>query len=315
MAWHQRQEEFGRRLIYPSGSLRDPGPKEMDAQIRVYDDLGLPYEMLTPEEVSARWPQIRFDDANRIFYDTHSGGVKAREAMIAVSEVFEQKGGTVVLGDAKPGTGSGGTMDSILVNGEPLSAGAFVFAVGPWFPKLFPQFMGNMLRLRRSELFYVAPEAGDYRYNWQNMPGISDQITYTTADIGGGYKIGAGSRDTYIDPDDGSRLPTLQLLSEVEDYVARRLPGLAGRPILQSYVCQTSSTDTGHYLFDTHPDFGNVWLAGGGSGHAFKMGPVLGDYVRDRVSGIAMPEEHRAIFPLAAHGPVAPVTGQPDVMR
>lgn len=311
VAWHQRQEEFGRKLIYPSSSLRDPGPGQMDAQIAVYDKLGLPYEMLTPEEVNRRWPAIRYDDVDRVFFDTQSGSVKARESMIAVAEVFEQKGGEFVLGNARPGIGTGGRMDSVNVNGEQLSAGQFVFALGPWLGKVFPEFMGNMLRIRRSELFYIAPEAGNYDYMWFNMPGCSDRAGYTTADIGGGYKIGAGRTNATIDPDDGSRLPSISLLDHVRDYIALRLPGLAGRPVLQSYVCQTCGTDTGHYIFDTHPDFGNVYLAGGGSGHAFKMGPVLGDYVRDRVAGIPMPEEHQAIFPLSAHGPIEALGEEP----
>jgi glycine/D-amino acid oxidase-like deaminating enzyme len=29
----------------------------------------------------------------------------------------------------------------------------------------------------------------------------------------------------------------------------------------------------------------NVWLVGGGSWHAFKIGPVIGDYVAHRVVG------------------------------
>ncbi len=32
-----------------------------------------------------------------------------------------------------------------------------------------------------------------------------------------------------------------------------------------------------------HPDFTNVWLAGGGSGHDFKDGPAFGEYFGARV--------------------------------
>jgi glycine/D-amino acid oxidase-like deaminating enzyme len=303
-AWHEREQEFGRKLIYPSGSLRDPGEGQMEAQIAVYDRLKLPYEMLSSAEVSKRWPQIAFPDRDKVFFDVHSGGVKAREAMIAVSEIFERKGGKIKLGWAMPGKGSGGKLETILVNGEPLSAGIFVFALGPWFPKVFPTFMGDMLRSPRAELFFVAPARGDNRYRWENAPSISDTITYTTADIGGGYKIAAHPKvRTLMDPDDGDRMPTPDFLPMIRDYVKLRFPGLVGRPILSSYVCQTEVTNTGHYIFDTHPEYANAWLAGGGSGHAFKMGPVLGTYVTDLVAGKPMPAEHEKIFRLKAHGP------------
>jgi glycine/D-amino acid oxidase-like deaminating enzyme len=34
-----------------------------------------------------------------------------------------------------------------------------------------------------------------------------------------------------------------------------------------------------------HPEFENVWLAGGGSGHGFEHGPALGEYLAARIVG------------------------------
>ena len=80
--------------------------------------------------------------------------------------------------------------------------------------------------------------------------------------------------------------------------------GLVGRPILASYVCQLERTATDDYIIDRHPDFANAWLAGGGSGHAFKMGPVLGERISGLVLGETLSQAERAMFDLAAHGPV-----------
>ena len=37
----------------------------------------------------------------------------------------------------------------------------------------------------------------------------------------------------------------------------------------------------GHHRFviDRHPHWANAWIAGGGTGHAFKHGPVIGEYL------------------------------------
>jgi glycine/D-amino acid oxidase-like deaminating enzyme len=48
-------------------------------------------------------------------------------------------------------------------------------------------------------------------------------------------------------------------------------------------------------LIDRHPAFENVWLAGGGSGHGFKHGPVVGEYVAAMVSGDATVEPRFAL--------------------
>jgi glycine/D-amino acid oxidase-like deaminating enzyme len=48
-------------------------------------------------------------------------------------------------------------------------------------------------------------------------------------------------------------------------------------------VCQYENTSNGDFLIDRHPQFENVWLVGGGSGHGFKHGPAVGEYVAGRL--------------------------------
>ena len=54
-------------------------------------------------------------------------------------------------------------------------------------------------------------------------------------------------------------------------------------PLTEARVCQYENTSSGDFLLDRHPDFDNVWLVGGGSGHGFKHGPALGQYVAARI--------------------------------
>jgi len=68
-------------------------------------------------------------------------------------------------------------------------------------------------------------------------------------------------------------------------YLARRFPALRDAPVLATRVCQYENTSNGDFLIDRHPGFDNVWLVGGGSGHGFKHGPVLGEYVAGQVPG------------------------------
>jgi glycine/D-amino acid oxidase-like deaminating enzyme len=50
-------------------------------------------------------------------------------------------------------------------------------------------------------------------------------------------------------------------------------------------ACVLENAPNGDFIVDQHPQLQNVWLVGGGSGHGFKFGPVLGDYVLERVNG------------------------------
>jgi glycine/D-amino acid oxidase-like deaminating enzyme len=214
-----------------------------------------------------------------------------------------QKGGQWVIGRAAPGPMAGGRMPAVMVDGEPLACGQAVFACGPWLGMVFPQ-LKNYFRAARGEMWWIGSPPGDERYRWENVPNITDVLLYTSADNGGGYKIAArGPRVEVENPDTIDRTPTEALRKGVMDYVAMRLPGLVGQPVVQTHVCQDGSTNSGHFLIDTHLEARNVWLAGGGSGHAFKMGPKSGQYLADCVLGRPQPAEEAGFFRIAAHEP------------
>jgi len=41
-------------------------------------------------------------------------------------------------------------------------------------------------------------------------------------------------------------------------------------------VCQLEMSVDEHFIVERHPSWENVWIVGGGSGHAYKHGPVAG---------------------------------------
>ncbi|MBA3768415.1 MAG: FAD-dependent oxidoreductase, partial [Acidobacteria bacterium] len=89
------------------------------------------------------------------------------------------------------------------------------------------------------------------------------------------------------------RVVTIEGLREVREFLARRVPALKDAPLLETRVCQYENTSNGDFLIDRHPSFDNVWLVGGGSGHGFKHGPVVGEYVAMRINGDDGPIEPR----------------------
>src|SRR5438128_1524940 len=76
---------------------------------------------------------------------------------------------------------------------------------------------------------------------------------------------------------------TERSLQEMRTYLRRRLPKLQDAPLLETRVCQYENTSSGDFLIDRHPEIGNAWLVGGGSGHGFKHGPAVGQYVVERI--------------------------------
>ncbi|CAK7224217.1 hypothetical protein SCUCBS95973_005440 [Sporothrix curviconia] len=63
------------------------------------------------------------------------------------------------------------------------------------------------------------------------------------------------------------------------------VPGLMDRPFAKTRICWYTDTPTGDFLVDYHPGVQGLFVATGGSGHAFKFLPVIGDRVVDCVEG------------------------------
>ena len=55
--WHQRQDEFKRRLIFDNGVLSPDAPKEeFEADRAILTRLKIPFETLSQDECRKRWP-------------------------------------------------------------------------------------------------------------------------------------------------------------------------------------------------------------------------------------------------------------------
>ena len=100
-----------------------------------------------------------------------------------------------------------------------------------------------------------------------------------------GFKVAFDVHGPQIDPDTDDRLVSPAILEGVRQYLQKRFPGLRHAPLLESRVCQYENSSNGDFLIDRHPDFGNVWLVGAGSGHGFKHGPAIGEYTAGLIGG------------------------------
>jgi len=78
-------------------------------------------------------------------------------------------------------------------------------------------------------------------------------------------------------------------LSAARAYLRMRFPEMAGSPLLETRVCQYENSTDHNFILDRHPEAENVWIVGGGSGHGFKHGPVMGEMVADVVLDLKAP--------------------------
>ena len=267
-----------------------------EGSIEVHRKLGLPLEALNRQEMARRFPMIDFDGIDIGLFEPAFGALMARRSVLTLVDRFVKAGGTYMKGFVEPPSRDAGRLNQLrLSSGDRIVADRFVFAAGPWFPKLFPQVIGPRILPTRQEVFYFATPPGDRRFLPGMMPGWADfnggDIFYGFPDLETrGVKFAHDQHGVEVDPDTQSRRSTDAALGEIIAFRDRRFPALRNAPLIGAEVCQYENSSSGDFLIDLHPDWPNVLLVGGGSGHGFKHGPEVGRYAAGRLFGSAKPE-------------------------
>jgi len=88
-----------------------------------------------------------------------------------------------------------------------------------------------------------------------------------------------------LDPDLSDRWADASRIEGPRRFLAMRFPILKDTPLNETRSCHYEQTSSGNFIIDIHPQMSNVWIAGGGNAEGFKFGPVVGDYVAQRVLG------------------------------
>jgi len=310
--WRRYQRQWKARLMTETGRLlmvTDAGRSILSERKERLERFDIATEVLDQSELRRRWPQIHVDDLAGGLYNPNSALLHAKDACREVATQFESAGGTFRIGSARPGNGSGRRLVDVELNdGSRLSVGTVVFACGPWLKTLFPDLLGDRLKVIRRDVFFMGTPPGDPRFSHPNLPTWG--ITGPSADaegkafygfpdvLGRGMKACPTNESNQFDPDLDDRRVTAFRARRAYEYLYRRFPGLRGQPLVDTRVCQVTGNTDDHFLVDRHPSFDNVWLVGGGSGHGFKHGPALGDYVARRVLDNAGDPEYDAAFAL-----------------
>jgi glycine/D-amino acid oxidase-like deaminating enzyme len=266
--------------------------------LEVHRRLKLPTEALERPELAKRFPQVNWQGIEIGLYEPELGALMARRAVQTLVTEFVKAGGEYVAAAILP-PAPGPRLQAIAgADGEQRAAEKFVFACGPWLPKLFPDVLGARIFPTRQEVFYFAPEAGDARFLPGALPVWADfnegDIYYGMPDLEArGFKIAHDKHGAAIDPDSGDRIASAAGLADVRQYLQRRFPDIATRPLVEARVCQYENSSNGDLLIDRHPAWSNAWLVGAGSGHAFKHGPAIGRLVASLATGAVSTVEPR----------------------
>lgn len=302
-SWEQRLSAIGQpELLQRTGVLwmARQGQTAPQASLAVLAQVGARFRRLDAAALRTLYPQLRVPDDGWAIHEPDSGALLARRAVQALVQAAARAGLEWRIDEVLPAAPDASAVQTR--HGATLRAGRWVYACGPWLGTLWPGLLGDKLFVTRQEVHYFGTPAGDPRFAPPQFPTWMDfdREWYGIPDLDGrGFKLACDVHGPAHDPDSAERLPTAAGIAAARRFLAERFPDLGQAPLLGSEVCQYENSDSGDFLIDQHPERSDIWLVGGGSGHGFKHGPAVADYLLGRLAGTQAAEPR---FALAARG-------------
>jgi sarcosine oxidase len=304
--WAALEAEVGRPLLVRSGiawfAHREDGWEA--ASERTLAEAGIRCERVDAADL---FPSVRTDDLAFVLHEPDAGILHARVAVQACAEVAVRRGARLRTGRAEALPGGGVTLD-----GARVDAGQVVWACGPWLGAVLGDVVAPLeLRVTKQDVTFFG---ADPSWATPPVPGWVDYdgAAYGLGDLDGrGVKCAPDVVGPDYDPDHGERVLSPDNERRARRYLGHRFPALADAPLLGSRTCQYTLTPDTAFVIAPRPDVEGEWVVGGGSGHAFKHGPVVGAHVADLVTGAAGPNPRFALGPRAAASALRTAGGEP----
>lgn len=250
-------------------------------------------------------------------WNKQAGWAHARNALAKMGEEAQKLGVEFVSGARGTMTGLRTEGDRVtgvrVASGEVLTAKRYILATGAASPALLPELstqlwskcwtMGHIeLTEEEAKEFRGMPVVDNIELGFMFEPDLENRwIKVCNALPGYDFKDGEytdeeGRTTKYSVPRYASDHPEETIPEEAEKgiraFIDAVLPQFSGRPLRGARICWCTDSPDSHWLIDTHPAYpgGELLLATGDSGHAFKMLPIIGKYIADAYEGKIKPE-------------------------
>jgi N-methyl-L-tryptophan oxidase len=285
--WRELETATGEKLLERSGVLNisDPHIYSYEGRFKDATDHGVTIETLSAKEISERWPGVRLPDHYRAMYEPNAGYLYSERCVSAYKKQALQVGATLLAHQFVTRITPGESFVTVSTKDDEFIAGKVILSMGAWF-KTFASLIDLPIRAVRKVVGWFEPS--DASFDAGTFPG------FTFGDASGGYygfpSIGGagvkiGRHDTGVEWHPGQELAPFGSYPEDEEDLRKALttflPGAAGK-LLRTAVCKYEMTPDDNFILDTHPEYPNVILAGGFSGHGFKFSSVVGEMLADQ---------------------------------
>ncbi len=293
--WQQEAQSIGQQLFFRNGMLifsEMPSYEYAEISRPFYEKAGLQLERIPADRLKILYPYLNTGDLDHAIYDPEAGYLLAAESCRVLSLSVQRMGGKFLHSSALPTDISEGRMQQVVLgDGSRLEAEVFVFANGPWLGRSFPQLLDAKLRVTRQPVFFFGPPASFARQLdrpfpvWMNRDAANQERCYGVYDPGlSAFKLAYTQlEEEELDPTTDERSVRPEEIAHARYLMEKRFAFMKDAPLLFTKVCQHTDTPDKNFILDRHPEAEDLWLLGGGSGHAFKHGPAIGEMAANAI--------------------------------
>ena len=289
--WDQLQEESNENLMKITGGVAI-GPRNgtlVAGCLRSATTHGLRHDLFDSHQMRRRFPQFALSDNEVGFYEEKAGYLKPEECIRQHLRCASKRGADLRFEEPMLSwtASQDGDNVSVTTNKQSYHARSLVLSVGPWFPELVPDVAMPVVVSRRVQ-FWLKPLRQSSSFDTRVFPiflweSEGSPLFYGLPRISedGSPKIGIHSGDEAV-----HRRSTIDRRihprdeSAIRSAIKFRIPALNGE-VSHAATCMYTMTPDEHFIIDTHPDYPQVCVAAGFSGHGFKFSPVVGEILCD----------------------------------
>jgi sarcosine oxidase len=286
--WYDLEQRLGRHLLTECSCLSIGTPDgELIQGVRLAAvQHRLPIEDLSPSEVRECFPMFRFDDRYAGVLERSAGFLYVDDCVRAHTDAARNAGATIL--DNEPVRTWQATATGVVVQTDRAhyTAAKLVLTAGPWATRLLAAWGTRLRVMRQVVLWFGPPHAAAFR---------RDVFPIYITDTSHGYMYGLPMLDPngvkiaqhygapeLTAPEQVDRHTSAEDETNVRRFLREHLPDADG-PCNRRSVCIYTLTPDRHFILDVHPEYANVAVASGFSGHGFKFASVVGEILADLV--------------------------------
>ncbi|QOS79161.1 N-methyl-L-tryptophan oxidase [Paenibacillus sp. JNUCC31] len=287
--WNDLEKVTGKQLFLQTGVLNVGYEKTKFIQniISSSNTYSLPLEILGSIEVNKRWPGITLPENYIGCFEPTSGVLKCEECIDAYRELAKQNGAAIITNSKVKEIKVHDKRVTIKTDDHAYSADALVISAGAWSGSLLSMLDLN-LPLNPVRKTFAWFDHNEDLYHHNNFPAFSfetsEGIYYGFPSIdGSGLKVGRHDGGHTINPDEAIlEFDELeQDTTDLKQFLHRYMPSI--QQLKYGKTCMYTMTPDEDFIIDTHPDYSNVAIASGFSGHGFKFSSVVGQILSELI--------------------------------